>query len=64
MLSLHHLVLIDVRIIIVEEERNEKGLLALNCLDLEVTHFISICSPLSRPNHRTLIQKKEKLGYK
>ena len=34
MLSLHHLELMDIRIIIVEEERNEKGLLVLNCLDL------------------------------
>lgn len=64
MLSLHRLELMDIRITIVQEERNEKVLLVLNRLDLEVTHFISTCSLLNRPHHRTLIQKREKLGYK
>lgn len=64
MLSLHHLELMDIRITIVEEERNGRGILVLNCLDLEVTHFISTHSPLDRPNKRALIEKKEKLGRK
>ena len=58
MLSLHHLELMDIRITIVEEERNGRGTLVLNCLDLEVTHFISTHSALDRPNQRALIEKK------